>query len=99
MPEAAPQAETCGPAQIYGLETTFLQVCFRSVLYCIVASGHVGPLLRTAAAGLLDLVAPHGSFALHSPNPQPRQGRGGPREWGLTRFMISLQEYFEKELS
>ena len=37
---------------------------------------------------MLYLVAPHGSLALHSPYPHPRQGQGNEREWGpaFSRF-------------
>ena len=31
---------------------------------------------------MLYLVAPHGSLALHSFYPHPRQGQGNQREWG-----------------
>ena len=41
VPEAAPQAEACGPGQIFGRETTLLKVRFRAAIYFIVASGHV----------------------------------------------------------
>ena len=51
VPEAEPQAESCGPGQIYRLETTLLKVCLRPVTYFIVASGHVGPLLHKAGDG------------------------------------------------
>ena len=40
---------------------------------------------------MLYLVAPHGSLALHSPYPHPRQGRVNEREWGPAFFMISIQ--------
>ena len=45
---------------------------------------------------MLYLVAPHGSLALHSRYPHPRQGRGNGREWGPAPFMISVQEHSAK---
>ena len=41
VPEAAPQAEACGPGQIFGPETILLKVRFSAAIYFIVASGHV----------------------------------------------------------
>ena len=45
---------------------------------------------------MLYLVAPHGSQALYSPYPHPRQTQGNEREWGPALFMISIQEHFEQ---
>ena len=53
LPEAAPQAEACGPGQILGAETTLVKVRFRAAIYFIVTSGHVKPLLHKAGVGVL----------------------------------------------
>ena len=95
-PEAAPQAEACSPRQTFGPEITLLKVCARAAIYSTVASGYVQPLLHKAGLGLLHLVAPRGSLALHSPYPHPRQGQDNEREWGPAFYTISIQEHFEK---